>query len=351
MAKSASVTTSKVAAPSRKWYIELKWSTSYSGNIATVSWEAFSRCEGGTTGQTWVGNWGFSGKVKNTNLSYSGDFVKDKKIASGSFSIGGGEKFSANITAHPYSGSYTSSGSWEWTLDNNVVTPTVTCSATRGLNSIGASMSVTNNGGASIVDKYIDLFTNSACTNKVGTINGASGTFTGLTPNTTYYARANASNGTYRGYSSVKSVTTYDIAKISSASNINHGANLTVSYSNPSSSALQIGLYKTDGSTALASYRSCSGTSYTFTFTETELDNIYKQYGNSNSLSARVYIKTANNYTSYATITITLTGDQRTMRLKVSNAWHRGKCFIKVGGSWRKAVVWEKVNNVWRRSI
>jgi len=351
MAKSATVTTNKVAAPSKKWWCELKWTASYSGNTATISWNIYARCEGGTSGETWVGNWGFSGKVKDTNLSYSGDFIKDKKLASGSFTISGGSSFSANITAHPYSGSYTSSGSWNWTVDNNVVTPTITCSVTRGLNTISASMSVTNTGGASIVDRYIDLFTDSGCTNKIGTITGASGTFSGLNPNTTYYARANASNGTYRGYSSVQTIKTYDIARITSAPNINHGANLAVTYSNPSGAALQIGVFKTDAMTSLAAYRVCSGSSYTFTFTEAELDNIYKQYGSSNSLTVRVYIKTANNYLAYATLTITLTGDQRTMRLKTNNSWHRGKCFIKVNGTWCKAVVWEKINDTWHRAI
>ena len=81
--------------------------------------------------------------------------------------------------------------------------------------SIAVSMSVTNNGNASIVNKYIDLFTDSSCTNNVGYISGASGTFTGLTANTTYYARATASNGTYRGYSSVSSTSTYQYPYIS----------------------------------------------------------------------------------------------------------------------------------------
>ena len=351
MATSGRVETNHVAATSRRWYWELIWNASYSGNTATVSWEIYARCENGTSGSTWVANWGFGGNVHNTGLSYGSDFYKDAKVASGSFSLGGGQSFGVNIEAHPYSGSYTSSGSWTFTLDNKVVTPTVTCSASRGLNSIAASMSVTNNGGASIVDRYIDLFTNSACTNKVGTISGASGTFTGLTPNTTYYARANASNGTYRGYSSVVTVSTYDIARITSAPNIEHGNGLTVGYSNPSGASLQIGLFKTDGSTALAGYRACSGSSYTFSFTDAELDAMYRQYGNSNSFKARVYIKTAGSYLAYAEITITLKGNQKTARINISSSWRRGKSHINISGTWHKGVVWENINGTWHRCI
>jgi hypothetical protein len=70
-----------------------------------------------------------------------------------------------------------------------------------------ASFTVADSGGANIVDHYMDLsLTNFGTT--VATIVGASGTFAGLNPATKYYIRANASNGTYRGYSSVGYFTT-----------------------------------------------------------------------------------------------------------------------------------------------
>ena len=180
-------------------------------------------------------------------------------------------------------------------------------------------------------------------------------TISNLSPNTAYSikTRVRRKDNSLYTESSALSVTTYDIAKISSAPNINHGSNLAVSYSNPSGSSLQIGVYKTDGSTALAGYRACSGSSYTFAFTEAELDNIYKQYGTGNTLKVRVYLKTANNsnYLNYKEITITLTGDQRTMREKISSSWKRGKLFIKVNGTWKKAVIWTKINGTWKRGI
>lgn len=161
---------------------------------------------------------------------------------------------------------------------------------------------------------------------------------------------------TFNGSTSVgtKSVSfTVNVPKamISNAPNINHGSSLTITYSNPKSLTLQIGLFKTDGSTALAAYRNCTGTSYTFNFTDSELDTIYRQYGNNSSFNARVYVKTLNKYIDYKQITITLKGNQKTMREKVSGTWKRGKVFIKVNGTWKKGVIWEKVNGTWKRGI
>lgn len=89
-------------------------------------------------------------------------------------------------------------------------TPTISAVSISNItsSSANASFSVTDNGGKSITDNYIDCFTDSGCTNKKATITGTSGTFSGLSRYTTYYARANASNGSYRGYSAVKSFTT-----------------------------------------------------------------------------------------------------------------------------------------------
>ena len=154
MASSGSYATSHIAATSRKWYWDVSWwVSSWSGNTATISYEVYDRCESGTSGSTWVANYGFGGSIAGHNFDnvQSGNFVKDKKRAWGSFTIGGGSGISSSCWARPYGSSgYYSDGSGSWTLDNNVVTPTVTCSVTRGLNTVGASLSVTNNGNASI---------------------------------------------------------------------------------------------------------------------------------------------------------------------------------------------------------
>lgn len=176
-----------------------------------------------------------------------------------------------------------------------------------------------------------------------------------LQPNTTYKVRTRCrrqDSGLWSEASDLY-ITTYDIAKLTTVPNINHGDNLTVSYTNPSGSSLEISVFKTDGVTPIANYRSCSGSSYTFNFTDEELDRIYKLYGNNNSVTLRVYIKTANNinYLNYKDFTVTLTGNQKTVWTKVDGTYKRGKVFVKVDGVWRKGIIWTKVDGTWVRSI
>ena len=273
MASSGSYSTSHIAATSRKWYWDVSWwISSWSGNTATISYEVYDRAETGTSGNTWVGNWGFSGSIAGNSFAnvQSGDFVKDKKRAWGSFTLGGGSRFSSSLTAHPYSGSYASSGDKSWTLDNNVVTPSVSVFiGSRTETTIKVSMSVTNNGNAGIVDNFIDLFTDSGCTNKVGTISSTSGTFTGLTANKTYYARANASNGTYRGYSGVPSTSTYQYPYVSAVetSDLTIGNQQKLTLYNPLSRSVDIYMKKdnTSGTTLFSKTGATTGTSYSFT--------------------------------------------------------------------------------------
>ena len=281
MASSGSYSTSHIAATSRKWYWDVSWwISSWSGNTATINYEVYDRAETGTSGNTWVGNWGFSGSIAGNSFTnvQSGDFVKDKKRAWGSFTLGGGSSFSSSLTAHPYSDSYTSSGDKSWTLDNNVVTPSVSVSiGSRTETTIKVSMSVTNNGNAGIVDNFIDLFTDSGCTNKVGTISSTSGTFTGLTANKTYYARANASNGTYRGYSSVPSTSTYQYPYVSAVetSDLTIGNQQKLTLYNPLSRSVNIYMKKdnTSGTTLFSKTGATTGTSYSFTPTASTLYN------------------------------------------------------------------------------
>ena len=279
MATSGSFSTNYCTPVSKTWYWDLSWwVSSWSGNTATINYEVYSRCTSGTSGKQYISNYGFSGSIAGNSFSSSNTFYKDVLIASGSFTLSGGTYFEASITAHPYSGSNTSYGDEGWTLDNNVVTPTVTVSiGSRTETTITASMSVTNNGNAGIVDNFIDLFTDSSCTNKVGSISGASGTFTGLTANTTYYARANASNGTYRGYSSVPSTSTYQYPYISAidSSDLTIGNQQKLTLYNPLGRSVNIYMKKdnTSGTTLFSKTGATTGTSYSFTPTASTLYN------------------------------------------------------------------------------
>lgn len=89
-----------------------------------------------------------------------------------------------------------------------VISAVTTSNITR--TSVNYSWSITDLANGYAADKYIDLFNNSNCADsaKLNTGYDYTGSFSGLSANTTYYLRANASNGTYRGYSAVKSFTT-----------------------------------------------------------------------------------------------------------------------------------------------
>ena len=191
-----------------------------------------------------------------------------------------------------------------------------------------------------------------------GNWTGANGyptyTISGLSTNTQYSIKTRIRRADSQLWTESGTIygTTKDIARISSAPNIDHGNSLTVSYTNPSGSSLQIGIWNSNDSARITGgYRNCSGSSYTFNFSDEELDNIYKQYGNQNSATFKVWIKTANTYEASKSFTITLKGNQKTMRTKQSGSWKRGKLFIKISGTWKKAVIWEKINGSWHRGI
>lgn len=275
MANSGSFSTSQCAPAGRTWYWDFSWwVTSWSGNTATIHYEVYNRCTSGTSGETWIANYGFNGSIAGHNFSSNSSFYKDSKIAEGNFTLSGGTYFEAWVTAHPYTSSATSSGSGGWTLDNNVVTPTVTCAInSRTETTMTVSMAVTNNGNASIVDRYIDLFTNSNCSDasKVAVATNPANnqyTFTGLSPNTTYYARANAGNGTYRGYSGVPSSTTYKYPYLTSCSDFTIGNNVTLRFYNPLKRTIELQMWSHNSQTFINSTKvSCTpndNTNYTF---------------------------------------------------------------------------------------
>ena len=80
-------------------------------------------------------------------------------------------------------------------------------------------------------------------------------------------------------------------ATITSAPNFTDEDSPTLKYSNPAGGSLQVGIYKTDGSTALAGYRTATGSSYTFRFTATEKANLQKVNTGGNTATVRFYLK------------------------------------------------------------
>ena len=193
-------------------------------------------------------------------------------------------------------------------------------------------------------------------------VNKSSGSFiiNGLTPNTSYTIGIDTrrkDSGLWSSHGN-KGASLSKITKqisIVSGRNFDLGSNENITYTNPNDgSTIQVGMFMTDGTTILAPYRIVTGTSYTFEFTDEELDKIYKAFGASENLYVRIYSKTALNnteYSNYANIICNLTGNQKTGHINVDGVWKRTKRWTNVDGIWKRCVRWINVDGNWKRCI
>lgn len=147
----------------------------------TVGWnkQVFPAAKGSTGGSVWVGH---SASYREFYVSFVGAVYYNRSTQNG-----GNVGMSATISKPSLSG-----------LSISNVSDT----------SAKISFSVTNSNNGTVTDSYIDIFRDSALTDKAATIGSASGTFTGLDPNRTYWARGNAANAAGRSYTGVSSFTT-----------------------------------------------------------------------------------------------------------------------------------------------
>lgn len=186
---------------------------------------------------------------------------------------------------------------------------------------------------------------------------GLTYTISGLTPNTQYNIRTRIKRTDSQLWTESGYIygTTKDIAKITSAPNLNLGNSETVQYTNPSGNTIKLSIQNIEGTIIYCADRTVTSNSYTFNFTDTELDALFKAMGASNSLNVKVYLKTfysgSSYYTNYKQITITLTGNQKTGHINVSDSWKRTKKWVNVGGTWKRCVRWVNVGGTWKRCI
>lgn len=179
-------------------------------------------------------------------------------------------------------------------------------------------------------------------------------TISGLSPNVNYKIKTRVRRKDSGLYSQTGdlSVTTKDIARISRASNFNHGDNTVVGISNPASATIKLRLI-VSGITIFN--KSVSAGNNTIGFNDTELDNIYKKYGSGNSVTATFILDTYNGssigWTNSKNVTIYLKGNQKTIKENINGTWRRGKTWVNVNGTWRRAVVWLNINGSWKRGI
>lgn len=355
MATSGSFNTSSVS----NFYWTFEWyRKSYSSEKSTslIHYKVTAHNTGGSYRSVWEKNVKIAGESvfeqpgeSSSKVSYyDGDIVCEGDYTLQHDSAG---KCTFSASAKGGVGEYPGtnmSGSESWTVDTIPRYASITKFNITGktLNSISAEWDT---------DVYCDSIDYSL--NNGSWINfSSSGRFTisGLYPNTEYSLKIRlrrADSGLYT-ISSSKSTTTYDIARFTSYSNFNLGDSTTVKYTNPSGAKIQVGIFMADRLTPYAEYRTVTGSNYTFNFTDVELDSMYKAMGKSNSLSAYLYINTADNtYRESKEIIINLTGNQKTGHINVNNSWKRAKKWVNVNGTWKRCIRWVNVNGTWKRCI
>lgn len=167
-----------------------------------------------------------------------------------------------------------------------------------------------------------------------------------LSPNTSYRFRLKATVNGLDNISDYMYVTTRDIARITRINNFEHGDNINMAISNKGELSNLNLVMNVDNIQILN--RNVFGGDNTIILSDTELDNLYKKYGSNNSLIA-TFILSGSGYTDTRTCTITLKGNQKTIKVNINNNYKRGKTFINVNGTWKKAVIWINNNGTWKR--
>lgn len=341
------------------------WRNSYStsGNYTDIGWKIdLIATNYGRISSTASKSW----SVTVNGTSYSGTTTigiannSTKTLVSGTTRIchnaDGTKTFSYSFSqeiAITFSGSYigTKSGSGSATLDSIPRYLAITkFDVSSSLETISVAW------GTDVARDYTQYsLNNGAWTDAGDTVasGNKSGTFTikGLSPNTTYTVkiRLKRTDSQLWTESSIKSITTKNIATLSSAPDFNFGDSPTVTINNPSGATKNLRIEC--GGTVLT--RTNVSNSVTLAITDSEWDAFYKKLGSNNSVSVRYVVDTigSKTYYNYCNKTLTLKGNQKTIKRNINGSWKRGKVWINVSGTWKRAVVWIKINGTWRRSI
>lgn len=273
---------------------------------------------------------------------YDGDIVTSGDITINSYNSAGDGWFDASFEAGVgISPGSNCSGSGSWDLDRIPRYANVSISAnSRAINKLTYNCSVD-----STIDWKQYRLNGGSWTN-----DGGSNTISNLNPNTTYsiQVRVRRADSGLWSESNTISMTTYDIARISSLTNFEHGNNAIVSITNPASIS-SLSLAMNIGDIEILK-RTVTAGNNTIEFSDEELDNLYKQYGSSSSLTA-TFVLTGSGYTNSKTCTVTLKGNQKTTKINIDSNWKRGKIWINIEDTWKKGVIYKKINGLWKRGI
>ena len=120
----------------------------------------------------------------------------------------------------------------------------------------------------------------------------------GLTPNTQYSLKCRVKRTDSQLWTESWLVypTTLNYATLTYVPDgITMGNDVAVTYSNPSGSTMNISIYKADNTTPIADYRVCTGTTYTFDFTNDEINAMYAAIPTTNSIVLAFHLRTTYN--------------------------------------------------------
>lgn len=177
-------------------------------------------------------------------------------------------------------------------------------------------------------------------------------TVNGLSPGTSYtfkfyvVSEANRNSAT-----KTLSVKTISASNITSSVDLVFGSSLPITKNNTTGFKDDIYFYVNN---VLITHKTNVANSYTLSFTDSELDNMYKQFGNLNTATTKLTVvcKGTSNYSSSKSGTLLLTGNAKTAHIGVNNVQKRAKIYIgdskKIA---RRAVCWVGVSNKPRRTI
>lgn len=184
-------------------------------------------------------------------------------------------------------------------------------------------------------------------------------TISGIAPNTTVYIRVKGTENWDDQTSSYPenahaSQTTYDIASTEISTSIIHSGTVNLANTkNPSGNTMTLVMY--DGNDTIASWNIATNTS-SVSLSESQWDNVYKRYGNSNTKNYSFYLYTANDggtwnsYNRNVARTVTLTGIQKTAHVG-NNGAKRAMVWYSVNGVMKHAVVWVGAGGGTKRTI
>lgn len=175
-------------------------------------------------------------------------------------------------------------------------------------------------------------------------------TISGLIPNTSYTikTRLKSRDSQLSADSSALTIATYDISKITTLNNFNHGDQIPITISSPANTTPLI-LQMAIDNTQIFSKNVTKG-NINVEMTDSELDLLYSLYGMNNSLTA-TFTLLSNGYTDTKTCTVYFKGNQKSIYGNVGGTNKRCKAFTWVSGEKKRGAFWTKEDGTWKRGV